>query len=88
MRKLAFFVAVFSILLVPILSSAQQADAMLGFGTLLSSGGTNCVSSGFNSNCVGEEKGGLYTTISGDVIFHKRIGFNFEANWRTKQGLG
>jgi len=36
---------------------------------------------------VGPEKGGLYPTISGDVIFHKRIGFNIEASWRAKQGL-
>jgi hypothetical protein len=86
LRKFAFFATVFAILLIPSLSSAQQADAMLGFGTLLSSGGNTCVFNGFNS-CVGEEKGGLYTTLSGDVIFHKRVGFNFEANWRTKQGL-
>lgn len=89
MRKLAFFATVFSILLVPSLSSAQQADAMLGFGTILATGTNNtaaCTTT-FTSSCVGPEKGGLYTTISGDVIFHKRIGFNFEANWRTKQGL-
>jgi len=64
----------------------QQADAMLGFGTLLSSGGNTCVFNGFNSSCVGEEKGGLYTTLSGDVIFHKRIGFNFEAAWKASRG--
>src|ERR1051326_6516363 len=87
LRKFAFFAVVLAIFLVPSLSSAQQADAMLGFGSLLSSGENSCVSSGFNSSCVGPEKGGLYTTLSGDVIFHKRVGFNFEANWRTKQGL-
>ena len=32
------------------------------------------------------EKGGLYPTISADVIFHKRVGFNFEASWRARQG--
>jgi hypothetical protein len=88
LRKLAFFATILSIFLIPSLSSAQQADVMLGFGTTMASGSnsTSCVVS-FTSNCVGPEKGGLYTTISGDVIFHKRIGFNFEANWRTKQGV-
>src|SRR5579863_5600398 len=89
LRKFAFFATVFAILLIPSLSSAQQADAMIGFGTTLATGTSNttaCIST-FTSNCVGPEKGGLYTTLSGDVIFHKRIGFNFEANWRTKQGL-
>jgi hypothetical protein len=51
-----------------------------------SSTSSNC-SISFNSTCVGPEKGGLYTTISGDVIFHRRVGFNFEASWRTKQAL-
>jgi len=89
LRKFAFFATIFAILLIPSFSSAQQADAMIGFGTLLATGTNNttaCVTT-FTSNCVGPEKGGLYTTISGDVIFHKRVGFNFEANWRTKQGL-
>lgn len=55
---------------------------MLGFGTLLSSGTSSC---GVNS-CVIPEKGGLYTSVSGDVIFHKRLGFNAEVAWKTSQG--
>jgi len=65
------------------LSHAQQADAMLGFGTMLSSGSTSCTV----NSCVVPEKGGLYPSVSGDVIFHKRIGFNAEVAWRGKQGL-
>ena len=57
---------------------------MLGFGTLLSSGSTNC--SLLTGTCFVPEKGGLYPTISGDVILHKRVGFNFEASWRARQG--
>lgn len=87
MRKLAFLATVFSILLIPSLSSAQQGDAMIGFGTTLAAGTNSCASSGFNSNCVGAEKGGLYTNISADVIFRKRIGIAFDAAWRTKQGV-
>ena len=32
------------------------------------------------------EKGGLYTNIGADVIFHKRLGFGFDAAWRDSQG--
>src|SRR5579863_8765829 len=53
---------------------------MLGFGTVMSSGSCS-TTTGF---C--PEKGGLYPSISGDVIFHKRIGFNFEASWKATQG--
>jgi hypothetical protein len=87
LRKTALLAVISAFFFLASFAQAQQADAALGFGTLMASGSTTCVSSGFNSNCVGPEKGGLYTTINGDVIFHKRIGFNFEANWRTKQGV-
>jgi hypothetical protein len=90
LRKFAFFATVFAILVVvPSLSSAQQADAIIGFGSTMATGSSNttaCTTT-FTTSCVGPEKGGLYTTISGDIIFKKRVGFNFEANWRTKQGL-
>ncbi len=55
---------------------------MIGFGTLMSSGTTSCG----QSSCFVPEKGGLYTNISGDVVFKKRIGFNFEAAWKASQG--
>jgi len=88
LRKLAFLALVFSFFALATLASAQQADAMLGFGTIVgtSSSGNSCVVT-FTSSCVGKETGGLYTTISGDVIFRKHIGFNIEGNWRTKQAL-
>lgn len=88
MRKFVLLAIVSSFFSLANFASAQQADAMLGFGTIVdpSSSTPNCTLS-FTSNCLGPEKGGLYTTISGDVIFKRRVGFNFEANWRTKQGL-
>jgi hypothetical protein len=88
LRKLALFVFVFSFFSFANLASAQQGDAMIGFGTIIGTGTTDsaCVQS-FVSNCVGKETGGLYTTISGDVVFRRRVGFNFEANWRTSQAL-
>lgn len=87
MRKFALFVFVLSFFSCANLASAQQADAMVGFGTILASGNSSSSCPVFSTTCVGPEKGGLFTTISGDVIFHRRIGFNFEANWRAKQGL-
>jgi hypothetical protein len=55
---------------------------MLGFGTLMS---TSPNSASLATSTV-PEKGGLYPTLSADVIFHRRIGFNFEASWRASQG--
>jgi len=82
LRETALVAVTFGFIFLSSLSPAQQADAMLGFGTIMSSGSTAC---GANS-CVIPEKGGLYPSISGDVIFHKRVGFNFEASWRARQG--
>src|SRR5260370_19745165 len=55
---------------------------MVGVGTILSSGSASCGV----SSCVIPEKGGLYPSVSADVIFHKRIGFNFEAAWKASRG--
>jgi hypothetical protein len=85
LRKLAFLVTVFAVFSLSNLASAQQADAMFGFGTLMSPGADACGSLSF-TNFVCPEKGGLYTNIGGDVIFHRRIGFAFDATWRTSQG--
>ena len=87
MRKLAFFAVVASILALPGLAVAQQGDAMLGFGTVISPGAAGCNSPGF-SNFVCPERGGLYTNISADVIFHRRIGVGFDAAWRTIGDFG
>ena len=81
MRKFALL-TVIAVSLLASFASAQQGDAMIGFGTLMSSGTTSCG----QSSCFVPEKGGLYTNISGDVVFKKRIGFNFEAAWKASQG--
>jgi hypothetical protein len=88
LRKFALFAVIVTFSLLPSLASAQQGDAMIGFSTIMdptSSSSSSCPI--FSTTCLGPEKGGLYATISGDVIFHKRLGFNIEANWRAKQGL-
>lgn len=82
MRKLALFAVTCGLFFLASLAPAQQADAMFGFGTTMSSGSSSCAV----IPCVVPEKGGLYTSLSGDVIFRKRVGFNFEAAWRTSQG--
>lgn len=80
MRKLTLLAVIGGSFFLACLAQAQQADAMLGFGTTMASGSCN-TTTGF---C--PEKGGLYPSISADVIFHKRIGFNFEASWKATQG--
>lgn len=83
LRKLAIFAPVFAVLFFAQFASAQQGDAMFGFGTVLSPGSNSCSVFG---ECLLNEKGGLYPSVSADVIFHKRIGFNFETTWRASQG--
>lgn len=85
MRKTALLAALSGIIFLAGFAQAQQGDAMIGFGTIVAPSSSAC--STFSATCVGSEKGGLFTTISGDVILHKRIGFNVEASWRTKQGV-
>lgn len=62
-------------------ASAQQGDAMFGFGTLLSPNADPC-----NGVTGCPEKGGLYPNVGVDVIFHRRIGFGFDVAWRGSQG--
>lgn len=85
MRKFALFTTIFAFLLLASFASAQQADAMIGFGTALSPGAASC---GQSTSTAGfcPEKGGLYMNLGGDVILHKRVGFGFDAAWRAGQG--
>lgn len=82
MRKLAFLATVFAFFMLPNLASAQQGDAMLGFGTVVSPGAAEC--SLITFTC--PEKGGLYINLGADVIFHRRLGLGFDAAWRASQG--
>ena len=80
MRKLAFFATVIAFFALPHLAAAQQGDAMLGFGTIMSPGTGGC------NDFTCPEKGGLYPNISADVIFHHRVGIGFDAVWRGGYG--
>ncbi|HLW86081.1 MAG TPA: outer membrane beta-barrel protein [Candidatus Sulfotelmatobacter sp.] len=81
MRKLTLLAVICGMFFVASLAQAQQADAMFGLGTIMSSGSCNTTT----FTC--PEKGGLYPSISADVIFHRRIGFNFETTWRASQAV-
>jgi opacity protein-like surface antigen len=83
LRKLALVAAVFAFLLFSQFASAQQGDAMFGFNALMSSGSCGANAQGA---LICPEKGGLYPSFSADVVFHKRVGFNFETAWRASQG--
>jgi hypothetical protein len=80
LRKLALLGPVCAFLFFAQFASAQQVDAFIGGGTLLSS--TNN-----NTNGYPPEKGGLYINIGGDVVFYKHLGVNVETAWRATQGV-
>ena len=80
MRKLAIFVPVLAFMFLAQFAAAQQGDAMFGGNVLMSPGSCDTVTG------LCPEKGGFYPSVSADVVFHKRIGFNFETAWRASQG--
>ena len=83
MRKSVLLVMVLGcIASLPNLASAQQGDAMIGFGTLVAPGAAGCNAITFTC----PEKGGLYMNLGADVILHRRIGFGFDATWKAGQG--
>ena len=93
MRKFAFLATLIALFTLCTFASAQQGDAYIGGGTLLSSSassstlipGTNC---GTNSQggAICPEKGGTYLNLGADVIFKGRLGAAFDVNWKAGQG--
>ena len=84
MRKSALLAVVLAVFAFGSLASAQQGDAYIGAGTLLSPGADPCPGTGGNFAC--PEKGGTYLNLGGDVIFRHRIGAAFDVNWKASQG--
>ncbi len=60
---------------------AQQADVMVGGGTLLSSSPFTAS----QNQPVIAEKGGPYPSASFDLLLHRRYGVNVEGAWKYKQ---
>lgn len=93
MRKFAFFASCVAVLAFAGLASAQQGDAYIGGGTLLSSSpafqapvpGTNCGTNA-SGGVLCPEKGGTYLNLGADVIFKDRMGAAFDVNWKASQG--
>lgn len=86
MRKLAFLAAVAACFLFTRVAFAQQGDAMFGFGTVMSPNAAACTYSASTGYLTCPERGGLFTNVSADVIFHRRMGIGFDAAWRASQG--
>ena len=84
MRKSAFLAIVLAVFALSTFVSAQQGDAYIGGGTLLSSGSSCTTTSAGNLIC--PEKGGTYLNLGADVIFKNRIGAAFDVNWKAGQG--
>jgi len=85
LRKLAFLAVVLSFFAFASLALAQQGDAYIGGGTLLSSG-SSCTIDNNTGNLICPEKGGTYLNLGADVIFKNRIGAAFDVNWKASQG--
>jgi hypothetical protein len=93
LRKSAFLAVVITLFAFASLASAQQGDAYIGGGTLLTSStsfsttvpGTNC---GLDSQggALCPEKGGTYLNLGADIIFKNRLGAAFDVNWKASQG--
>ena len=85
MRKFAFLAAIFAFFALANLASAQQGDAYLGFGTVVSPSAPSCGTSNSGVYTCPED-GGLYVNLGADVIFHRRLGVAFDAAWKGGQG--
>jgi hypothetical protein len=85
LRKFALLLPACLLFLFAALAHAQQIDVAVGASTLYSSA-TNSAAQGYIPPA---EKGGLYPTFTGDVLFKKnnRLGVNLEIAIRAKQGL-
>jgi hypothetical protein len=80
LRKLAILAPICALLFLAQFASAQQADIMIGGGTVFAPNPNS--SSDYNPS----EKGGNYLNIDGNVIgFKHRLGFNIGTAWRTSQ---
>jgi hypothetical protein len=92
LRKFAFLAVIFAVFAFGSLAPAQQGDAYIGGGTLLSSSassstaipGTNCGADS-QGGALCPEKGGTYLNLGGDVILKNRIGAAFDVNWKASQ---
>jgi hypothetical protein len=84
LRKSPILGTVFAVVVLCSFASAQQGDAYIGAGTLLTTGGSCTLNSTGNLIC--PEKGGTYLNLGADVIFKGRIGAAFDINWKASQG--
>lgn len=83
MKKLVLAVA-FSVpfLLMRLPAHAQEADVGIGFGTITTPATTT------NSSGTAQQMGGgLYPSVSANIIMKHRIGFGGEVSWRARQNL-
>jgi hypothetical protein len=92
-KSVPFVMLLGCFVLLPNFAAAQQGDAYIGAGTLLSSSassstvipGTNCGRDS-QGGVLCPEKGGTYLNVGADVIFKNRVGAAFDVNWKASQG--
>jgi hypothetical protein len=83
LRKFALIASGCAVLLLANFVDAQQMDIAVGAGALLSS----TYSGSSQAFLPPGEKGGMYPSLSADVIFKNRLGFSGEVAVRAKQGV-
>jgi hypothetical protein len=83
LTKFARIISVCAVLLFAALVHAQQIDIAVGGNTTLSTKNTSASAAYLPP----PEKGGLYPSLSADVILHKQFGINAEVALRAKEGL-
>src|SRR5258708_18158291 len=86
LRKLALLAVMSGFFILACFAQAQQADAMFGFGTVVSPGASPCNVDATTGQVTCPEQGGLYTNIGADLIFHRRIGFASAATLGVNAG--
>jgi len=83
LKKLTLVVAFCALLALEIVPAhAQEADVGIGFGTLTVPSSSSSTNSGTQ-----QMGGGLYPSVSANIIFKHRIGFGGEVAWRSSQNL-
>jgi hypothetical protein len=81
LRRIAPIASACTVFLFAVLAHTQQVDIAVGGGTTLAS--KNNTSS--QALLPPQEKGGVYPSVSADIILKKRYGLNVETSWRDKK---
>lgn len=84
LRKLSFFAAICTVLLMVSAAHAQRFDVAFGASTVMAKGTTGSLVTGDLAQTIG---GGTFLNFGGTLLLKKNFGFGGEVAWRAKQNL-